>query len=300
VTLSCAVRVFVLLALLVLAACATAPREPWVLTPGAGGEPLGGDLKRISTYEDALATVLQVMQGELGLPRLQVTLVFLPDARGLEALLLRIGYPPPLARSAARQLVAIGGHRTVLVNQARLESQGWRWRFSILAHELAHVLQYELGGGTRGASAQWLREGFAEWLAARVTASLEQAGEQKARQQAIIRMRNHAQSRFPVTLDPSRFAAAGHPFPARVPVPPLSELRSFPQWLEQSRGEAGPVLLDYAFLAVDTLLEQHGLPVVVRYFELFAVRQDAAANFLEAFGESEEHFEKRLPGILWR
>jgi hypothetical protein len=257
------------------------------------------DLKRISTYEEALATVLQAMQGELGLPRLQVTLVFLPDARGLEALLLRIGYPPPLARSAARQLVAIGGYRTVLVNQARLESQGWRWRLFILAHELAHVLQYELGGGTRGASAQWLREGFAEWVATRVTAGPEQVEDQKARQQAIIRMRTYAQSRFPVTLAPGGFAR-GEPFPARVVVPPLSELRSFPQWLEQSRGDAGPVLPDYAFLAVDTLLEQHGRPAILRYFELFAVRQDAAANFLEVFGESEEQFEGRLPGILWR
>jgi hypothetical protein len=31
----------------------------------------------------------------------------------------------------------------------------------LLAHELTHTVQYELGGGHRGTSDQWLREGFA-------------------------------------------------------------------------------------------------------------------------------------------
>jgi hypothetical protein len=50
---------------------------------------------------------------------------------------------------------------------------------------------------------------------------------------------------------------------------------------------------------MSSLLDRHGLPAVVRYFELFAERQDAAANFLEAFGETEEALEARLRREIW-
>lgn len=80
----------------------------------------------------------------------------------------------------------------------------------------------------------------------------------------------------------------------------LGALRSFPEWIEHSRGEAGPVLPDYALVAVDGLIEQHGVPAVLCYFELFSTRQQPEANFVEAFGESEEQFEERLHEILGR
>jgi len=87
---------------------------------------------------------------------------------------------------------------------------------------------------------------------------------------------------------------------ARTRLPALGTLSSFPDWVEQLRGEAGAIIYDYASIAVTALLEQHGVPAVMRYFELFAVRQDPAANFLEAFGEREEQFEKRLRRTLER
>ena len=193
-------------------------------------------------------------------------------------------------------MVAIGGHRVVLINQARFERRGWSWRLSTLAHELAHVLQYEVGGGKRGTSAQWIREGFAEWLEMRVMEALGQADDAKARQRAIVRLRTHARRRFPMTDPASPFRAwmDQAQTQARMPVPALSALGSFPDWVEQSRGEAGPVLYDYAFIAVSSLIDQHGVPAVIRYFELFSGRQDHAANFLEAFGEAEEEFEQGL------
>ena len=285
-----------LLGALLLGAGAKAPRQPWFLTTDGLPEYRARALEEISTYPQALATTVDIMQRDLGLPTLNVRLIFLPGAKDLETLLLGTGYPPKLARDTARQLVAIGGHRIVLINQARFERRGWSWRLSTLAHELAHVLQYEVGGGKRGTSAQWLREGFAEWLEIGVMEALEEEDGAKARKRAIVRLRSHARRRFPMTdpASPFRLWMDQAQTQARMSVPALSALGSFPDWVEQSRGEAGPILYDYAFIAADFLIEEQGVPAVIRYFELFSARQDHAANFLEAFGETEEEFEERL------
>ena len=80
-------------------------------------------------------------------------------------------------------------------------------------------------------------------------------------------------------------------------MPPLHQLSSWAEWVAQQGGPAGRALYDYAFIGVTTLIEEHGVPAVLSYFERFAERQHPAANFAEAFGESEERFEERLQGI---
>jgi hypothetical protein len=287
------------LATLPLGACATAAREPWVLTTDALRERPLKDLEQISTYPQALATTLDIMERDLELPTLEVRLIFLADTKRFKALLLEIGFPPQLARESARKLTAIGGHRTVLINQARLESQGWHWRVSILAHELGHVLQFDLGGGKRGTSAQWLREGFSEWLELRVMEALGHADRAKAWRQALVNVRNPARTQVMTLGGPDSFPEWVERAHGRIQVPPLSALSSWPDWLAQLDGAAGRSLYDYAFIAVTVLLEEHGVPAVLRYFELFAERQDSAGNFLEAFGESEEEFEERVRRIVW-
>jgi hypothetical protein len=257
------------------------------------------DLEQISTYPQALATTLDIMERDLELPLVEVSLVFVADTRRFKDLLLGIGYPPELAREAARRLIAIGGHRSMLINQARLERQGWPGRVSILAHELGHVLQFELGGGKRGTSAQWLREGFSKWLELRVMEALDGADDAKAWRQAIVKVRNPARTQVMTLGGPDSYPEWVERTHERTRVPPLSALSSWADWVAQLGGAAGGALYDYAFVAVTVLLEEHGLPAVLRYFELFAERQDPAANFLEAFGESEEEFEERLQGIVW-
>jgi hypothetical protein len=291
-------RVLAVLATFSFGTCATAPREPWVLSSDGLGPPLHRDVGRISTYPEALATTLDVMQRDLGLPTVPVRLVFLPDARRLRDLLVRIGYPPELAREAARQMAAIGGHRIVLINQARLESEGWPARLALLAHELGHVLQYELGGGTRGTSAQWVREGLSDWLGLRVMETLDRAERGRAWNRALARVRSPDRTQVMTLGGPGSLPGWVERVPSRVRLPPLGALGSFPDWVEQLRGEAGGALYDYAFVAVSTLVEERGLPAVLGYFALFAERQDPAANFLEAFGQTEAQFEERLQRVV--
>jgi len=286
------------LAALPLGACATTKREPWVLTTRGLEERPVRDLKRISTYPQALATTLDVMQHDLGLPPVQVQLIFVPNAGRMSELLLRAGHPPKLARQAARDLTAIGGQRVVLINQARLESERWPGRVSLLAHELGHVLQYELSGGKRETSAQWLREGFSKWLELRVMEMLGGLEREKFWSQALERVRHPAGAPV-MTLGGPRSLARRVERDPRVRLPALRDLDSFSAWVEQLRGPAGGALYEYAFVAGSTLIDDHGLPAVLRYFELFANNQDPAANFVEAFGQSEQQFEQRLHQVVW-
>ena len=261
-----------------LAACASAPREPWVLASDELRASPARHMEQVGSYPEAVATAIYIMEREVGLPRPQVRFVFVPDDRTFEAQLLQIGYPEGLARNAAELMTAIGGHRAVLVNEQRLSRQPWPGRMVTLAHELTHVLQYELGGGTRGTSAQWLREGFAEWVALRVMATLGQIDPVAVRRDAIIRVRAAAPA--------ERFAR-------------LEALATFPAWVDQSRSPAGSRLYDFALIGAMTLVERHGVDAVLGYFRRFATRQDPAANFRDTFGETESTFEETFRGIVW-
>jgi hypothetical protein len=269
-----------LVALLVAATygCASAPRQPWVLDTDGLTDPPARRLEWIRDYPEALATTLDVMRGELQLPVVQARLVFVPDDQTFEALLLAIGYPHQLARDTAGVMTAIGGHRSVLINQRRIERHNWPGRVSTLAHELTHVLQYELGGGHRGTSAQWLREGFAEWVALRVMEALDRPFMNDVTRSALVRVRSFGPS--------ERF-------------PPLVQLGRFPEWVRQSRGPAGEVLYDFALFAAINVINRHGVDSVLDYFSRFATRQDPEANFRDAFGETEGTFETYLRQVVW-
>jgi hypothetical protein len=174
-------------------------------------------------------------------------------------------------------MTAVGGHRGVLLNDAKLASLAWADRVALLAHEFGHSLQYELGGGRRGTSDQWLREGFADWLSARVLERLDVLTMASVRRERQRQLRSAGRSK----------------------TPSLSELVTFPQWVRAGERQ-GVQMYALAFLAVDQLLERHGAAAVAGYFTRFAKSQDRVTNFREAFGEDVETFEASLTATLWR
>jgi hypothetical protein len=252
------------------AGCAAVTSEPWVLD---SKDMSTGPVRRaawISSYPQALATALDALQRDVGLPPLQVRVVFLPDEHTFERLLLEIGYSPDLAASAAANMRAIGGFRHILVNEARLARLGWADRTGVFAHELAHVLQYELGGGVRGTSEQWIREGFAEWVELEVLESIAAIpAAAEARRSALRELRS---------MEPGQ-------------LPPLPALATFPQWVAAAQGQAAARVYDLGLTAVDALIDRHGIDAVETYFASFAARQDRRANFEAAFGQSVEAFD---------
>lgn len=266
---------------LVLAAAVFAsgcgPSRPLLITvPEPGLRPVAR-LDSIFDYRTAAATVVSIFERDLGFTPFPVTFRFFPDRDAFEKALLDVGYDAGLARRTASAMTAVGGHRGVLLNDASFSAMPWAGRVAMLAHELGHSLQYELGGGLRGTSDQWLREGFAEWVSVRVLERLDATSMADVRRQRLRDLR-----------------AAG-----RSKAPPLASLITFPQWVEASARNDG-VTYFLSFLAVDFLLERHGMPAVLAYFKRFSLSQDRLANFHAAFGEDLDRFEAALAVRLWR
>lgn len=225
----------------------------------------------IRHYPAALTAIVLAFERDLGLPAVEATLVPFPTRRSFEQGLLQIGYPPRLAR-AASSFDAIGGARAILVSGPAVARFDWEQRIRLLAHELVHTLQYQLAGGTRGASEQWLREGVADWIACRVMARLG-FGSVESMQDPLL-----------APLSAVRFGAA----PA-----PLGELSTFPQWVEAQNRYELP-LYSQAFVAAELLLDTHGLPALVEYFGRFAKTDDRQAAFAEPFRLNLAAFERQF------
>jgi hypothetical protein len=266
-------RPLILLLAVATARCASAP--PRVLSSAAVRAHPVARVEWIGGWDSALATAIAAIERELG-RRIEVSVHLYPGRPAFEAALVQSGYRPDFARETARTMTAIGGHRTVLINEANLVQAPWDRRLGLLAHELAHTLQYELGGGHRGTSEQWLREGFAEWVSVRVLERLQTTSVRQARHEAWLVLRGRR----------------------RESPPRLDAMVTFPEWVALGQGPHAGILYDQAFAAVDFLIQRHGASKAVRYFELFAVSADRAANFRAAFGEDLPTFEQAFRAEL--
>jgi len=260
-----------------VAACGAGRGSPRVLSSATIEANPVARVEWIGGWDSAMATAIAAMERELGIPRFEVSLHLFPGREAFEAALVRSGYRSDFARDTARTMTAIGGSRTVLVNEGNLVAAPWERRLGLLAHELAHSLQYELGGGHRGTSDQWLREGFAEWISVRVLQGLDASSLDQSRHHALGRLRGRK----------------------RAALPPFEQMVTFPQWVALGQGPHGGVVYDLAFAAVDFLIRRHGLTRAVRYFELFARSPDRAANFRAAFGEDLADFERAFRAEVW-
>jgi hypothetical protein len=230
----------------------------------------------IFDYRVAGASVLHLFESAFGFASFPVTFYFCPGERGFEATLLETGYDAALARQTAQNMSAVGGHRRVFLNESALDRLEWPGRVASLAHELGHSLEYEWGGGVRGASDQWLREGFAEWLANQV---MDRLGGDRF---------SDVRGRYRRELRATRTSNA----------PRLDEMATFRQWVMLGgRRDIAPYA--QSLLAVDFLIERHGLPAVVDYFERFARVQDREGNFRAAFGEDLPSFERAVRAHLF-
>lgn len=258
---------------LVVGACTSAPR----VVPSPHDPGVTAPTRTLRGYHGWWNRIAQVMERELGFPRLDTVLFLYPHRRALEQALVEDGMPPELARRAAGTLDAVGRAGKVMANESSFRSLRWPQRVLVLGHELTHAAQYSLSGGRRGSSEQWLREGFAEWVAWRVAESLQMG--------TVARHRRRAEARV---------LAARHTHS----LPPLAELRSGHDLLAQLARHHQAPIYDQAFLAADLLIAEHGAVRVVEYFRLFAENDDREANFRRAFSEGHGTFVARFEDHL--
>jgi len=250
------------------AGCAKSPGQIEIVALPPPGAPVSTD-RGLDDYQGVLAAIMNTFEQALDLPRADVRLVLFPDRPSFEQGLLAAGYPPALASSAS-SFAAIGGARAVLMNAGVVDRFDRTSRVQLVAHELVHSLQYQFSGGTRGASEQWLREGFAEWVSYRVTAHLGLASFDSLREDL---------------LGPLAGARFGFP-PAS-----LDDLVTFPQWVAAQRRYETP-LYAQAFIAAELLIELRGVPFIIGYFERFKATSEHERAFADAFGLERAAFER--------
>lgn len=265
-------RIVLTLALPAVACAAAVP--PAVTLPHATARAVD-HIDRIYDYPTAAASIAAALERRLGIPPFPVTLHFTGGERAFERALVEFGQDPLMARDTASVMRAVGMRGRVLLNNEALERISWRGRVRVLAHELVHSLQYELAGGIRGTSEQWLREGFAEWVALAVVDELRgrPLTELRAQQQALFQRSDRSRA------------------------PTLDQMMTFDQWvaLVERRELAA---YSQAFLTVDFLVSRHGPAAVLEYFRQFASTTDRHAAFRRAFGEERGAFETAVDAHL--
>ena len=253
-----------------LQACASANRQPVSLRlPGLAAKPVLR-LSWIDNYPRALATIAYILEHDLRLPQVEASLRFYGSREALTDALIESGYDPGTAVELTGSAGALAADGNIILNEKALLGRTWTQRIAVLAHELTHSVQYQLADGRRGASEQWLREGFSEWVAVRVLERLDVTTLPRIRHLRLRHVRDE---------------------PA---LPSLSSLARSEQWLAPVRQRADAAMYPYAFLAVDFLVQLHGTEKVVEYFRLFAFTDDRDWAFRTTFGQDVGSFERRL------
>ena len=240
--------------------------EPEVLQAGARPG-------SVRSYESAVHAVASIMVAELGLPLPQRLTVFVyPSRAAYAAGLASVGrMSPQRAEKIAAYSVGLGQHRRLFINDEALRGACPSVWLAVLAHELTHSAQYELSGGRRGRSEQWLREGMADWVAVRVLERLGETTFPRRRERALGEVALAWSGREDTRFD-------------------LIELGGPLGWERRHLG-SGQLTYRLAFLATDALIHRSGLDKLIDYFRAFADSDDRFNHFQAAFGVSLEEFE---------
>ena len=227
--------------------------------------------KVLSGYEGMMGAIAAVLEREFGLVVSQTKLHLYPNREAFQSNLVHIvRFDPVYAREVAGWAVAVAAPEMVLANEEALKRISRSERIRVLAHELVHTVQYGLSSGRRSTSDQWLREGFADWIAYRVLEYLE-PGSPTLRASDLARIKDtvHRQS-----------------------CAPLSKMVTLEGFGDARSRYGGTATYGGCLLAVDLLVKRYGIESVLNYFSLFGQSDDRIGNFKAAFGQDLAAFEK--------
>jgi hypothetical protein len=265
---------------LLVAGCAADPRVLRVrLDPGALEGPVR--VGPLSEYPAAVRAISAVMARDLGLPLPSAVTLFVYPSREAYAYGLTDvgGIPAARAREISSYSAGLGQHRRLFINEAALGDRAPRVWLGVLAHELTHVVQYQLAGGRRGQSEQWLREGMADWVASQVLQRLGVATFRHEREEALRAVAGELPR---LRDDPLDLVALGQPR----------------GWETRHLRSGDRLTYRLAFLLTDDLIQRRGVDRLVDYFGAFAHSDDRFGHFQQAFGLALGEFEaSALPRV---
>ena len=269
----------VLTALVAGCAASSPPDVTRLRVARASQPPLPAD----ASDAQVLSTVSWILTRELGLPlSWPVRAYFYSSQAAFEqGLVTEAGAELSLVKDQARFATGVGTAHGIFLRADKLAEAPLVVRAGLFAHELTHVSQYELAGGRRAGSEQWLREGFADWV--------------KFRTLDALGLRPYAESRRRV-LEEVRRAGPTDRFPA------LGVLVTNRQWIAAREDRGTAATYGQAFLATAWLVERHGSARVIEYFRRSGDGGDPARNFRAAFGtpagQFAQEFRAGLPALL--
>jgi hypothetical protein len=218
----------------------------------------------IKTLEEAMAVIITVTSKELGLPVVEP--LYLHLYKNTESFAAYAGYRGRrLPHDVVQFAIAVAEESRFHINMEKVRSRPWSSLIRTLAHEYAHNIEYVLSV-QRGS--QWLREGFADWVAAKVLHSLG--------------WQDYALSVTRAKLEVSRL---------KISLPTLSDLEESQRWAVWANDPKGAILTyRFAFLAVDRLIDKGGLQGITKYFS----SQDFSGSFGLSWNDFETEFKKSL------
>ncbi len=216
--------------------------------------------QEVKTLEEAIAAIMTVCT-DLGLPPIEPFRLYIykdPDAYSYYT------DGMPRVREDNIRLTLAAPHENALhVNAAVSKTQSWGMLLRLLAHDYGHNLEFILMGGSRPGG-QWLKEGFADWVAAKVMDSLG--------------WESYASTLERAEREVARYGTA---------LPRLSQLETIPDWLrvlDRPKGRVGTY--DAAFLAAHKLIEKKGVDGIMDYFQ--------SEKFRDSFGLAREDFDREM------
>lgn len=257
----------VVLVVTLAAGCGSARR---VVSVPAMPEPLPA-IGAATDDETLLGAVAAVLVTRLGLPLTRPIRAHFYSSRNefIRGLIADARIPPHVATEQGATAVGIGTFYGIFLRADELQPSPLPVRVGVIAHELAHVSQFELAGGARGVSEQWIREGFAEWARFQVIDHLGLQAYALSRADALRRVR-HA-------------AATGR-------LVDLEQLADDQRWSAARRTAGRESTYGQSFLAIDRLVQRSGAGAASVYFRQSARSSDRAGIFQQAFGVSRSEF----------
>jgi hypothetical protein len=261
----------------ILAGCAVVPRETWLIVIPKASRPVAA---QIANYQDAVDAIVSVMTEDLQIPVpiTSFTLYFYPHREAFaQGLTEQFNSDPILARGIAKS--ALGRLRQteegkqLLVNEEILNDLRWPERIHVLAHELTHIVQYELAD-RKLVGDLWLIEGFADWVAYQVLEALGMDTFNRRKQLKIAQVKHE-----------------------REP-PPLLQMITVQDWEALNTRYGSAIPYAQAFLATDLLIQQRGLPSVLAYFRHVPQARDHIQIFQAAFGSELSTFQREFATYL--
>ena len=217
--------------------------------------------EQVKTLEEAMAAIMTICTQDLGFPPVEP--FYLHVYNDANAYSYYTDGLPRLRGEKIRLTLAAPHENHLHVNPEGARGQTWGMLLRLLAHEYGHNLEFILTGGAKP-TGHWMREGFADWIAAKVMDTLG--------------WETYASSLSRTERELARYG----PY-----LPRLAELDRTGHWLwllDRPKSRVGTH--DLSFFAVHRLVEKRGAAKMIDFFR--------SKNFSQSFGLTPSDFEREL------